>query len=105
MFDSSEFDIFARKPVQESTLETLDVIYKPIESVDQRDLEFLIPADSETYMNPDIKVYVRGNLTKIDGTALDEKDFTTVTNNILNSLFSQRSVSEWYHDYTGHGTL
>ena len=88
MFVSSEFDIFARKPVQESILETLDVVYKPIASDDQSDLEFLIPADNETYIDPDIKVYVRGKLTKIDGTALDEKDFTAVTNNFLHSLFS-----------------
>ena len=56
MFVSSEFDIFARKPVQESILETLDVVYKPIASVDRSDLEFLIPADSETYIDPDIKL-------------------------------------------------
>ena len=93
MFVSSEFDIFARKPVQESILETLDVVYKPIASVDQSDLEFLIPADNETYIDPDIKVYVRGKLTKIDGSALDENDFTSVTNNFLQSLFSQRTVS------------
>ena len=60
MFVSSEFDIFARKPVQESILETLGVFYKPIASVDQSDLEFLIPADSETYIDLDIKVYVHG---------------------------------------------
>ena len=48
MFDSSEFDIFARNPVQESVHETVDVIYKPVASVDQSDLEFLIPADNET---------------------------------------------------------
>jgi hypothetical protein len=54
------------------------------------------------YIDPDIKVYVRGKLTKIDGIALDEKDFTSVTNNFLHSLFS---VFEWYHDYTDHGTL
>ena len=104
MFVSSEFDIFARKPAQESILETLDV-YKPIASVDQSDLEFLIPADNETYIDPDIKLYVRGKLTKIDGTVLDEKDFTSVTNNFLHSLFSQCSVSEWYHNHTGHSTL
>ena len=88
MFVSSEFDIFTRKPVQESILETLDVVYKSIASVDQSDLEFLIPADNETYIDPDIKLYFRGKLTKIDGTVLDEKDFTSVTNNFLHSLFN-----------------
>ena len=56
MFVSSEFDIFASKPIQESILVTLDVVYKPIASVDQSDLEFLFPADNETYIIPDIKL-------------------------------------------------
>jgi hypothetical protein len=93
MFVSSEFDIFVSKQVQEFFHETVDVVYKPIASVDQRDLEFLIPADNETYIDPDIKVYIRGKLTKIDGKALDDKDFTSVTNNFLHSLFSQCTVS------------
>jgi len=93
MIVSSEFDIFARKPVQESILETLYVVYKPIASVDQSDLEFLIPANNETYIDPDIQLYVRGKLTKIYGTVLDEKDFTAVTNNFLHSLFRQCTVS------------
>jgi len=93
MFVSSEFDIFARKTVQESILETLDVVYKTRASFDLSDLEFLIPADNDTYIDPDIKVYVRGKLTKIDGTALDEKEFTSVTNNFLHSLFSKCTVS------------
>ena len=93
MFVSSEFDIFSRKTVQESILETLGVVYKPIASVYQSDLEFLIPADNETYIDPDIKIYVRGKLTKIDGSALDENDFTAVRNNFLHSLLSQCAVS------------
>ena len=48
MFISSEFDFFASKPVQESVHETVDVVYKPIASVDQSNLEFLITADNET---------------------------------------------------------
>ena len=55
MFVSLDFGIFARKPVQESILETFDIVYKPIASIDQSDLEFLIPADNETYIDPDIK--------------------------------------------------
>jgi len=93
MFVSSEFDIFARKPVQESVHETVDVVYRPIASVDHSDLEFLIPADNEIYIDSDIKVYIRGKLTKIDGTALDDTDFTSVTNNFLHSIFSQCTVS------------
>jgi hypothetical protein len=38
MFLSPEFDIFADKPVQESVLETMEVVYKPIAFIDQSDL-------------------------------------------------------------------
>jgi len=56
----SEFDIFAPKPVQHAIHETNVVVYKPISSVDQSDLEFLIPADYDTYIDPDIKLYIKG---------------------------------------------
>jgi len=75
--------------VQESVIETTEVSYKPIASVDQSDLEFLIPSESDTYIDLNIRLYVRGKLTKNDGTALDNTDFTAVTNNFLLSLFSQ----------------
>ena len=80
---SSEFDIFAS-----SVLETTEIKYKPIASVDQSDLEFLIPGGNDTYIDLDIKLYIRGKLTKAEGTALDNTDFTAVTNNSLHSLFS-----------------
>jgi hypothetical protein len=54
-FVTSEFDIFAHKPVQTAILETNVVHYKTIATVDQTDIEFSIPADSETYINLDIK--------------------------------------------------
>ena len=37
---SSEFDFFARKPVQTAVLETIETVYKPIAPVDQSDLEY-----------------------------------------------------------------
>jgi len=43
-FVSSEFDIFAHKPIQSAILETHVVHYKPIATVDQNDLGVLIPA-------------------------------------------------------------
>ena len=90
---SSEFDIFAPEPVQASVIETTEVSYKPIASVDQSDLEFMIPSDSDTYIDINIRLYVRGKLTKNDGTALDNTDFTAVTNNFLHSLFSQCTIA------------
>jgi len=66
-FVSSEFDIFAPKPVQLAILGTDVVHYKPIATVDENDLEFLIPGDSETYITQDIKLYVRGKIIGADG--------------------------------------
>ena len=90
---SSEFDLFAPRPIQTSVVETTEVTYKPIASVEQSDLEFLIPADNDTYVDLNIKLYIRGKMTKVDGTTLDNTDFTAVTNNFLHSLFSQCSIS------------
>jgi hypothetical protein len=56
-FVSSEFDIFATKPVQNAIKDTYELVYKPLAPIDQSDLEFLIPADLNTYVNPDIKLY------------------------------------------------
>jgi hypothetical protein len=92
-FWSSEFDIFASKPVQESLLETTEVVYKPTASLDQSDLEFLIPVDNESYIDLDIKLYVRGKLNSKYGMPLDNNHLTSVTNNFFYSLFSQCSVS------------
>jgi len=87
-FVSIEFDIFAPKPVQHAIQEANVVVYKPISSVNQSDLEFLIPADYVTYVDPDIKFYTKGKLTKADGTDLDATDHTAGVNNFLRSLFS-----------------
>ena len=46
---SSEFDIFAQKPVQTSVQETIETIYRRIASVVQSDLQFLIAPEHETY--------------------------------------------------------
>jgi len=89
---SNEFDIFAPKPIQLAIQDTKVVHYKPIASIDQSYLEFLIPADYDTYIDPDIKLYVRGKLTKADGSALDATDHTAGVNNFLHSLFSQCTI-------------
>ena len=69
---SSEFDIFAHKPIQTSVLETIETVYKRIAPVEQSDLEFLIPADTDTYIDLDIKLYVRSKLVSGEGKDLDE---------------------------------
>jgi len=50
----TEFDIFVRKPKQSSTVMTNETIYRPIASVDQIDIEFVIPGDSDTYVDLDM---------------------------------------------------
>jgi len=59
--DSSEFDIFSYRPIQTSVLVTVETMYKPIGPVDLKILEFIIPSDADTYIDLDIKLYVRGN--------------------------------------------
>ena len=62
--------------------------YKPIAFVEQSDLKFLIPADNDTYVDLNIKLYIRGKLTKADGTNLDNTEFTAVMKQFL-AIFLQ----------------
>jgi hypothetical protein len=91
-FVSSEFDIFAPKLVQLAIQDIKVVHFKHIASVDQSDLEFLVPADYDTYIDTEFKLYVRGKLTKADGSDLDASDHTAGVNNFLHSLFSQCTI-------------
>jgi len=88
-----EFDLFGRKPKQDSCLETTETIYEPIVSVDQTDIEFLIPGDSDTCIDLNLKLFIRGKLIKKDGTDLAETEYTVRINNLLHSLFSQCMIS------------
>ena len=83
----TEFDIFACKPKQSSTVETNETIYRPIASVDQKDIEFVIPGDSDTYVDFDLNLFVKGKLQTEDNADLPETDYTPVVNNFLHSLF------------------
>jgi len=87
-FISSEVDIFVKKPIQSATLDSHVVHYKPIATLDQNDIEFLIPGDNETYIDLEIKLFVKGRLLGYDGKDLDASDYTAGANNFLNSLFS-----------------
>ena len=89
VFVSSEFDIFAHKPIQTSVLETIHTVCKPLAPVDQSNLEFVVPAESDTYNDTDFKIYISGKLVSGDEKDLDNKDNKAVTNNFLHSLFCQ----------------
>jgi len=90
---STEFDIFAPKPRQIAVEGNFETIYKSIASVDQIDIEFLIPGDSETHIDLDLKLYIKGKLLKEDNTVLGDTDYTNGINNLLHSFFSQCSIS------------
>ena len=49
----------------------------------------MIPGDSDTYVDLDLKLFVKGKLQTEDNTDLPETDYTAVVNNLLHSLFSQ----------------
>jgi hypothetical protein len=102
-FVSSEFEIFAPKPVQNSIRNTYEVVYKPLAPIHQSDLEFLIPADLSTFVNPDINLYIRGKFTKSDGGDLDTSDHTAGVNNFLHSLFSHCTITLNGVNITGLG--
>ena len=70
-----EFDIFARTARQTATQEIFETIYKPIASVDQSDIEFLIPGDSDKYIDLDLKLFIKGKLMKEDGRNLTDIDY------------------------------
>ena len=92
-FLGTEFDLFGRKPKQDICLNTTETLYKPIASVDHTDIGFLIPGDSDTYIDLNLKLFIRGKLVKKVGTDLAEADFTAGINNLLHSLFSQSTIS------------
>jgi hypothetical protein len=72
---------------------TIETAHKPIAPADQNDLEFLIPADSDTYIDLNIKLYVRGKLISGIGKDMYYTDHTAVTNNFLHSLYGQCNIS------------
>jgi hypothetical protein len=90
---SSEFDIFATRPVQMSTVGTTEIAYKTIAFIDQSHLEFLVPADNDTYADLNVQLYFRGKLVDADGAELEVSNHMAVTNNFLHSVFSQCNIS------------
>jgi hypothetical protein len=52
---SSEDIIFVHRPIQMVVLGTVETVYKPLDPVEQNDLEFVISGDSDTYIDLDIK--------------------------------------------------
>jgi len=60
--DCSVIVIFLHRTNQTAVLGTVETVYKPIGPEEQNDLEFWIAGDYDTYIDLDIKIYVRGKL-------------------------------------------
>jgi hypothetical protein len=89
--------IFADRTVQTSTVNTVKIDHKPTNAIDQRDLEFTIPADDEHYLDPIMQIS-QGAIAWRGRSELDDKDFTAGVNNMLHSLFDQCNKSKRYVD-------
>jgi hypothetical protein len=85
---NSELDIFAHRQIQTSVLGTVETVYKPNSPVDQNDHEVLINSDTDTRIDLDIKLHVRGKLVSEAGNDFDLTDISAVANNLLHPLFS-----------------
>ena len=48
---SSEFDIFVHRAIQAAVLGSVEPMYETLALVEQTDLEFVIPGDSDTYID------------------------------------------------------
>jgi hypothetical protein len=68
---SSEFNIYVHRSIQTAVLGTVETVYKPLALVEQNDLEFVMPGDSDNYIDLDIKLYVRGKLVSNSGKDVD----------------------------------
>ena len=68
---SCEFDIFLHRPIQTAVLGIVETVYKPLAPVEQNYLEFLIPGDTDNYIDLDIKLHVRGKMVSSSGKDVD----------------------------------
>jgi len=89
---SSQFDSVMQSPIQTAVLGSVETVYNSLAPVEQNDLEFFIPGDTDTYIDLDIKLNVRGKMVLSTVKDVDLTDTTAVTNNHLHSLFSQCTV-------------
>jgi hypothetical protein len=92
-FLCTEFDISTHKAKQVSTVASHETIYQPIASVVQTGIEYLIPGDNDSYIDLDIKLFIKRQLLKEDGIVCPATEYTTGINNLLNSLFIQCSIT------------
>lgn len=56
-------------------------------------MQFFIPAENNTYIDLNIRLFVRGKLNAADRMALDKTDHLAVTNNFRRLPFNQCSLT------------
>jgi hypothetical protein len=85
---------FLHRRIQTAVLSTVETVYKTLAPMEQYDLEFLIPVDSDTYIDflNSFKLYVRGQMVSSSAKDVDLTDRTAVDNKHLHSLFSKCRV-------------
>ena len=95
MAEFSQLDIFSSKPTIKSIVGVQWIEHRPIAAVDDGCcLEFQIPPVSQHYMDLDhslLKLKVK--VKKADGTPIAAGEKVGLTNNVLNSIFSQVDVT------------
>jgi hypothetical protein len=90
---SFECYVFADRPVQTLTLNTVEIGNKPSTAIHQSDLEFTVPQNDERYLDPNMQLCIRGQFLGVNGVELYIKDYTAGVNNMLHSLFDQCNIS------------
>ena len=89
---SSDFDIFAKPRTDVSPRVIRDYIQTV--SVGGRErFGIFVPAENDTYMDLNIRLFVRGKLTAAAGKYLQAIDHTVVTKNFLRSLSCHCSLN------------
>jgi hypothetical protein len=93
----SGLDIFLKRSIQTSIVNSHDVTYKPLAPADNpTQLEFKCSGHSDYYIDVNsIRLLLRVKLVKTDGSLITntEKNTESCVNNLLHSLFSSLSVS------------
>jgi len=93
----SGLDIFLKRSIQTSIVNSHTVTYKPFAPADNpAQLEFNCSGHSDYYINLNsVRLLLRFKLVKTDGSDIPNDEVNTVgcVNNLLHSMFSSLSVS------------
>jgi hypothetical protein len=66
-----------------TTINTPEIGYNPIDSVDQSDLKFVVSEDNATHIGLNWQLYIKRQQVGADGAELDNKDYIAGVNNFV----------------------